>query len=147
MDEKRAPLFRFPYGARNAEGMQMLSAANLKSIMWNVDSLDWADPVPDSIAQRVLDGVDKQGRGIVLFHDIHERTVKALPQILDRLTAEGYQFAAWNGRDFTVRKAARNAESTATVPPATAAHGRSSSASMTMPNGPKLSYAATMRRR
>lgn len=142
VDEKRAPLFRFPYGARNAEGMQMLSAANLKSVMWNVDSLDWADPVPDSIAQRVLDSVDKQGRGIVLFHDIHERTVKALPQILDKLTADGYRFAAWNGRDFTVRKAARNAESTAAV---TTGYKRSWAIVIGIDDyakWPKLSYAA-----
>lgn len=107
IDAKRAPLFRFPYGARNAEGMRILGEARLKSIMWNIDSLDWADPVPESIVQRVLDQVGKEQRGIVLFHDIHERTVKALPQILDRLSAEGYQFAAWNGRDFSVARAAR----------------------------------------
>jgi hypothetical protein len=57
----------------------MLSAAQLRSVMWNIDSLDWADPVPSSIADRVLRTVDKEGRGIILFHDIHERTVKALP--------------------------------------------------------------------
>lgn len=104
IDARRAPLFRFPYGARNAEGMRILGEAGLKSIMWNIDSLDWADPVPESIVQRVLDQVHAQQRGIVLFHDIHERTVKALPQILDRLTAEGYQFAGWNGREFSVAR-------------------------------------------
>ena len=102
VDARRAPLFRFPYGARNAEGMRILGEAKLRSVMWNIDSLDWADPVPESIVQRVIDQVHKEQRGILLFHDIHERTVKALPQILDRLSAEGYQFAAWNGRDFSV---------------------------------------------
>nr|WP_283160918.1 caspase family protein [Xanthomonas nasturtii] len=105
VDDTRAPLFRFPYGARNAEGLQLLGEAGLKSIMWNIDSLDWADPVPESIVQRVLDQVNKEQRGIVLFHDIHDRAVKALPQILDRLIADGYQFAGWNGRDFSVARA------------------------------------------
>ncbi|WP_052484498.1 polysaccharide deacetylase family protein, partial [Xanthomonas citri] len=105
VDDKRAPLFRFPYGARNAEGLQLLGEAGLKSIMWNIDSLDWADPVPESIVQRVLDQVNKEQRGIVLFHDIHDRAVKALPQILDRLIADGYQFAGWNGREFSVAHA------------------------------------------
>lgn len=100
VDPERSSLFRFPYGARNREGMQMLENAHLKSVMWNIDSLDWADPVPSSIAERVLRTVDKEGRGIILFHDIHERTVKALPAILDRLTAEGYQFAGWDGQTF-----------------------------------------------
>lgn len=104
VDKRRSPLFRFPYGARNAEGLAVLESAHLRSIMWNIDSLDWADPVPASIAQRVLNTVDKEGHGIVLFHDIHERTVKALPTILARLVAEGYQFAGWDGNGFTVAK-------------------------------------------
>jgi peptidoglycan/xylan/chitin deacetylase (PgdA/CDA1 family)/uncharacterized caspase-like protein len=101
IDSGRAPLFRFPYGARNSEGMHALEGAHLRSVMWNIDSLDWADPVPASIAERVLRTVDKEGRGIILFHDIHARTVKALPAVLDRLIAEGYQFAGWDGSSFT----------------------------------------------
>ncbi len=104
VDAQRSPLFRFPYGARNSEGLEALAGAHLKSVMWNIDSLDWADPVPSSIADRVLRTVDKEGRGIILFHDIHERTVKALPAILDRLVAEGYQFAGWDGNGFKVAK-------------------------------------------
>ena len=83
--------------------------------MWNIDSMDWADPVPESIVQRVLDQVNKEQRGIILFHDIHDRAVKALPQILDRLIADGYQFAGWNGRDFTVARARKGDASAATV--------------------------------
>ncbi len=104
VDPQRSPLFRFPYGARNEEGLNVLEGAHLRSVMWNIDSLDWADPVPSSITERVLQTVAKEGRGIVLFHDIHERTVKALPAILDRLVAEGYQFAGWDGSGFTVAK-------------------------------------------
>jgi peptidoglycan/xylan/chitin deacetylase (PgdA/CDA1 family)/uncharacterized caspase-like protein len=104
VDGGRSALFRFPYGARNKEGLGVLEGAHLKSVMWNIDSLDWADPVPSSIADRVLRTVDKEGRGIILFHDIHERTVKALPAILDRLVAEGYQFAGWDGSSFKVAK-------------------------------------------
>lgn len=104
VNSDRAPLFRFPYGARNGEGLHLLESAHLKSVMWNIDSLDWADPVPASIAERVLREVNREGRGIILFHDIHDRAVKALPAILDRLAAEGYSFAGWDGKAFTVSK-------------------------------------------
>jgi uncharacterized caspase-like protein/peptidoglycan/xylan/chitin deacetylase (PgdA/CDA1 family) len=117
VDSRRSPLFRFPYGARNEEGLAILDAARLRSVMWNIDSLDWADPVPSSIADRVLRTVEKEGRGIVLFHDIHERTVKALPAILDRLVAEGYQFAGWDGTGFTAAKGTTAPTSTAAVRP------------------------------
>lgn len=103
VDAKRAPIFRFPYGARNAEGLQVLGQAQLRSVMWNIDSMDWADPVPSSVADRVLRAVAKEGRGIVLFHDIHPQAVKALPVILDKLVAEGYRFAAWDGQGFSVK--------------------------------------------
>jgi peptidoglycan/xylan/chitin deacetylase (PgdA/CDA1 family)/uncharacterized caspase-like protein len=94
---ERSHLFRFPYGARSDSALQTLANASLKSMLWNIDSRDWADPIATSIADRVLREVRREGRGIVLFHDIHERTVKALPMILNELRAEGYQFATWKG--------------------------------------------------
>jgi peptidoglycan/xylan/chitin deacetylase (PgdA/CDA1 family)/uncharacterized caspase-like protein len=127
VDERRSALFRFPYGARNAEGMEILNTAHLRSVMWNVDSLDWADPVPASIAQRVLSSLDKEGRGIVLFHDIHERTVKALPGILAKLVADGYQFATWDGKAFVVPKGAASASTAAAAPAAATAGSYSQS--------------------
>jgi peptidoglycan/xylan/chitin deacetylase (PgdA/CDA1 family)/uncharacterized caspase-like protein len=123
VDAGRSQLFRFPYGARNEEGRQALESAHLKSVMWNIDSLDWADPVPSSIADRVLRTVDKEGRGIILFHDIHERTVKALPLVLDRLVADGYQFAGWDGNGFKVVGNANGA--TAEKPVVTTGYGSS----------------------
>lgn len=114
IDTNRPPLFRFPYGAKNAEAKALLKEANLRSIMWNIDSLDWADPVPSSIAERVLNNIEKEKRGIILFHDIHDRAVKALPTILDKLTAEGYRFAGWDGTGFSVAKSAK--DETVTTP-------------------------------
>ena len=107
VDAKRSALFRFPYGAHNAEGLEVLNKLGLRSVMWNIDSLDWADPVPSSIANRVLGSLEKEKRGIILFHDIHERTVKTLPLVLDKLVADGYSFATWDGNDFTITKAGK----------------------------------------
>ena len=145
VDARRSPLFRFPYGARNDEGLAVLDAAHLRSVMWNIDSLDWADPVPSSIADRVLRTVEKEGRGIVLFHDIHERTVKALPAILDRLVADGYQFASWDGKGFTVAKGSAAALPAGT--PVAASPGYSDSWAIVIgiddyAKWPKLQYAA-----
>ncbi|WP_233441670.1 polysaccharide deacetylase family protein [Roseateles depolymerans] len=89
------PLFRFPYGARTDNALGVIEGLKLRSMMWNVDSLDWSDPIPKSIAARVMNELSKQQRGIVLFHDIHARTVEALPLVLDQLKAEGYRLAAW----------------------------------------------------
>jgi peptidoglycan/xylan/chitin deacetylase (PgdA/CDA1 family)/uncharacterized caspase-like protein len=105
-------LFRFPYGARTEGALSTVEALKLRSMMWNVDSMDWADPVPKSIAERVLSEVERAGRGVILFHDIQGRTVQALPLVLDQLSADGYRFATWRDGKFVVnapRKAAPDA--------------------------------------
>jgi len=107
----RTAMFRAPYGARNPQVLSELADRKLRSVMWNIDSRDWEDPVPDSIAKRVVADVEKEGRGIILFHDIHARSVEALPQVLDALIAKGYKFAAWNGRELVVENAALPAPS------------------------------------
>jgi len=95
-------LFRFPYGARNEGALSAVEALKLRSMMWSVDSMDWADPVPKSIAERVLAETTKAQRGIILFHDIQGRTVQALPLVLDQLVADGWRFATWQGGRFVV---------------------------------------------
>lgn len=95
-------LFRFPYGARNAGTLSAIEALHLRSMMWSVDSLDWSDPVPRSIADRVLTELDRAQRGVVLFHDIQGRTVKALPLVLDQLAADGWRFAMWRDGAFVL---------------------------------------------
>lgn len=86
-------LFRFPYGARTALQLQALRPFHLRSVLWNIDSLDWADPVPSSVSDRVLKLIAHEKRGIILFHDIHDRAGKVLPVLIPRLRAEGYTFA------------------------------------------------------
>jgi peptidoglycan/xylan/chitin deacetylase (PgdA/CDA1 family)/TolA-binding protein len=100
VSKSSSDLFRAPYGARNAKVKDAIAAHKLRSVMWNVDSQDWADPVPSSIADRVVRIVEAEKRGIILFHDIQQRTVEALPLVLDTLQARGYRFLAWNGSDF-----------------------------------------------
>lgn len=90
-------LFRFPYGARTGVQLQALRPYHLRSILWNIDSLDWADPVPSSVADRVLKVIAHEKRGIILFHDIHDRALRVLPALIPKLRAEGYVFAGLDG--------------------------------------------------
>ncbi len=93
-------LFRPPYGAANTDILTKIQAGNMKTVIWNVDSEDWADPVPNSVAQRVIGEVEKQHRGIILFHDIHKVGIEALPTVIETLQADGYKFVTWNGAAF-----------------------------------------------
>jgi len=93
-------LFRPPYGAANADILGKIQADNMKTVIWNVDSEDWADPVPNSVAQRVISEVERAYRGIILFHDIHKVGLEALPTVIQTLQADGYKFVSWNGTAF-----------------------------------------------
>jgi peptidoglycan/xylan/chitin deacetylase (PgdA/CDA1 family) len=45
------------------------------------------------VADRVLKAIAHEKRGIILFHDIHDRAGKVLPVLIPKLQAEGYSFA------------------------------------------------------
>jgi peptidoglycan/xylan/chitin deacetylase (PgdA/CDA1 family)/uncharacterized caspase-like protein len=93
-------LFRPPYGERDVKVLAAIGAHNMKSVMWNIDSDDWADPVSKSIANRVIRDARRLNHGIILLHDIHERTIDAVPLIIETLQNEGYRFLSWNGQTF-----------------------------------------------
>lgn len=93
-------LFRPPYGAKNDKLDAMAKGQGMASIMWNVDSMDWADPVPESIVDRTIRALEKKGRGILLFHDIHRQTVDALPDLLAALAERDYRVVALDGTPF-----------------------------------------------
>jgi peptidoglycan/xylan/chitin deacetylase (PgdA/CDA1 family)/tetratricopeptide (TPR) repeat protein len=90
-------LFRPPYGATNGSVQEDVASRKMKTMLWNIDSQDWADPIPVSIANRVIGEARERGRGVILLHDIHARSVQALPLIMETLQAEGFRFALWDG--------------------------------------------------
>lgn len=79
-------LFRCPYGncgANNSSIRKMIAARKMMNVKWNVDSLDWQDLNPSSIFQRTKKQMEVNGRGIVLFHDVHPQSVKAVQLLVD----------------------------------------------------------------
>jgi polysaccharide deacetylase family sporulation protein PdaB len=81
-------LFRPPYGDYNNALMEATKSANMLAVQWDVDSLDWKNPTPKEIVNRVTTSV-KPG-SIVLFHNGALNTPTALPEIIENLQAKGY---------------------------------------------------------
>lgn len=81
-------LFRPPYGDYNNAVINTVSGLKMYPIQWNVDSLDWKNPTPQQISDRVLKDV-KPG-SIVLFHNGAKNTPAALPTVLQTLQSQGY---------------------------------------------------------
>lgn len=81
-------LFRPPYGDYNDSVVSTVRDCGMYTIQWDVDSLDWKDPTPDEIVQRVLKRV--QPGSIVLFHNAAQNTPAALPSVIEGLIQQGY---------------------------------------------------------
>jgi hypothetical protein len=54
--------------------------------------------------------LEAKGRGILLFHDIHEHTVQALPEILKELKRNGYKVVQIVPANATIAKTATTSE-------------------------------------
>jgi peptidoglycan-N-acetylglucosamine deacetylase len=96
------PLFRFPFGERDARTIKALNALGYVAVRWTVDTLGWKGTSGGGNAQIIADRImaGLQPGEIVLMHigsnpdDGTTLDADALPQVIDRIRAEGYSFVS-----------------------------------------------------
>jgi peptidoglycan/xylan/chitin deacetylase (PgdA/CDA1 family) len=86
---KSVKYFRAPFGDYSDSVLNVASGLGLKTIQWDVDTLDWKGLSADEIFNRVKTSV-KNG-SIILCHNNSEHILEALPLIISYLKKEGYQ--------------------------------------------------------
>jgi len=88
---KVAPFFRFPGFGHTPAAHE--HAAEQGLMVWGADfpADDWKRIGAREVARRALQRLEARGKGILLLHDIHQRTVEALPIILAELKARGFR--------------------------------------------------------
>ena len=84
-------LYRAPYGEYDDNVVSTIEGLGMKMIQWSVDSIDWQEPDPDTIIDRITDGTESGS--ILLFHNDLENTAQALPQLLTALKQKGFVFS------------------------------------------------------
>jgi peptidoglycan/xylan/chitin deacetylase (PgdA/CDA1 family) len=94
------PMFRFPFGARDARTIAIVNSLSYGSVRWTVDTLGWqgtsGGQSVDTVVRRVLDNLTPGE--IVLMHvgsnpnDGSTLDADALPRVIDELRARGYGF-------------------------------------------------------
>ena len=86
-----APFFRFPYldltGAAEERAMQ------LGLSIWSADfhASDWTRINAEKVTALSLSRLESKKKGVLLLHDIHERTALAVPVLLRELKKRGYR--------------------------------------------------------
>ncbi|MDP1864742.1 polysaccharide deacetylase family protein [Bradyrhizobium sp.] len=86
-----APFFRFPGLQHTQASIEYLGTRNIAMFSTDVDSFDYKSKDAAQIVNTVMTKLDKQGKGIILMHDLQKNTALALPTLLRRLKAGGYK--------------------------------------------------------
>lgn len=82
---------RPPYGnLYNRQRLMLHGARAMPTILWSVDPLDWQRPGSGVVASRIVRG--SHSGAVILAHDIHRPTVRAMPATLDGVTGRGFRF-------------------------------------------------------
>lgn len=91
LGQKPSRFFRFPYLAQT--GVIRANAIQHDFIVLDVDvdSKDYYKDGAEAVLNRTLEGLEARGKGVILFHDIHERTAEMLPHFLGELQMRGYK--------------------------------------------------------
>lgn len=99
------PLFRFPYGSRDARTIRIVNSLGYGSIRWSVDTLGWMGTSGGQSVQSALGRVVSNLRPgeIVLMHvgsNPHDNSTidaAALPAVIRAVRARGFRFVTLPG--------------------------------------------------
>jgi peptidoglycan/xylan/chitin deacetylase (PgdA/CDA1 family) len=94
-----SPFFRFPALAHTQPTLAHLASRNIAMFSVDIDSLDFKSSSPDQVIQTVMTKLEKQGKGIILMHDLQKHTAQALPTLLRRLKAGGYKVVQMKAKE------------------------------------------------
>jgi peptidoglycan/xylan/chitin deacetylase (PgdA/CDA1 family) len=94
-----APFFRFPGLGHTQTALGYLASRNISMFSVDVDSNDFKSSSPDQVINNVMTKLDKQGKGVILMHDLQKHTAVALPTLLRRLKAGGYKVVQMKAKE------------------------------------------------
>ncbi|WP_018688896.1 polysaccharide deacetylase family protein [Ahrensia kielensis] len=83
--------FRFPYLSHTSKLRDHLASRGTVVLDVDVDSKDYFKVSPAHVVEQTMKRLHTKGNGIILLHDLHNRTATMLPTLLRRLKADGYK--------------------------------------------------------
>jgi peptidoglycan/xylan/chitin deacetylase (PgdA/CDA1 family) len=86
-----APFFRFPGFADTPALVAYLKGKGYTIFGSDLWASDWSPMAPKAELELVMKRLEKEGKGIVLFHDSKAQTAQMLPDFLRELKTRGYR--------------------------------------------------------
>ena len=84
-----AKIFAPPYGEHGKSVLLAADSLGYKTIMWTLDTIDWQDPTPEVLLNRILPKADHGS--LILMHP-KSCTLQALPRLINSLREQDFQF-------------------------------------------------------
>lgn len=81
-------LYAPPYGEYDEQALTAAADLGYKNILWSIDTIDWRRPPATVIIERVT---KKLHNGAIILMHPTQPTVEALPELLQRIQAAGYE--------------------------------------------------------
>jgi peptidoglycan/xylan/chitin deacetylase (PgdA/CDA1 family) len=81
-------MFRPPKGLVTAGGLAYLLKHGLQTVLWSIDSMDYLRQSGETVVT-ALAKARPSGGDIILMHDDNPFTIKALPEVVERVHASG----------------------------------------------------------
>ncbi len=86
-----SPFFRFPYLGDSKSSIDYIKGRNFGIFSIDIDTKDYTTRNAGQVQRRVLAALEKQKKGIILFHDIQGSTARAIKSLLGELKKRGYK--------------------------------------------------------
>jgi peptidoglycan/xylan/chitin deacetylase (PgdA/CDA1 family) len=86
-----APFFRFPGLFTTPHAEHYLRARGIAAFSIDVDTHDWKRIDPRRMLYETLITLERRGGGIILMHDVQDKTAMMLPILLAELRMRGYR--------------------------------------------------------
>ena len=93
LPDRYVPLFRPPYGQRQAQGQAFLDGLGIRVSLWNIEAHDDSSLSAEQSAQRVLTLMLLWRKGVIQFHDSSARAQPALHWLLQQTANSGIAWA------------------------------------------------------
>lgn len=81
------PLFAPPYGEQDERVVRIASSLGQWTTLWTLDTIDWQNPSPDVIVQRIL---PRASDGAIILMHPKPQSLQALPTIIEGLKEKGF---------------------------------------------------------
>jgi peptidoglycan-N-acetylglucosamine deacetylase len=84
------PFFRFPFGASTPSLKGFIYGHRWLDFFWTMDTRDWKWSDPEILYRNILAEIEREKKGVILFHDTHPQTIAVVPFVLQALNEAGY---------------------------------------------------------